>query len=223
VPTAPLPSVSPEDETTPIVVRTLKDPPEIWDLVHEAPRNFNARSAFLTRIGSRKGAVVAAAALILVIGAGSAGAVFFKDKLRWPSPQAPAPKAAAATVPGPVVKKTATQTDATVPTADPAAPTDVAPEASGATELPSVIVGAELNTFPGNRRLRSRSSSMASTVNDEQPAVGTSVAPPTVASPKPAARLSAETDPKKQTAPANSQVVAPPKMAPPKGKVIQWP
>ncbi|HET9479775.1 MAG TPA: ankyrin repeat domain-containing protein, partial [Pyrinomonadaceae bacterium] len=32
------------------VIRTLKDPPEIWDLVHEVPKGFNARSAFKSRL-----------------------------------------------------------------------------------------------------------------------------------------------------------------------------
>src|SRR5918992_194827 len=36
----------------PIAVKTLKDPPEIWDLVHEAPQHFDARSAFIARIRS---------------------------------------------------------------------------------------------------------------------------------------------------------------------------
>ena len=38
----------------PLVIKTLKDPPEIWDLVHEVPKGFNARSAFLSRLQSMK-------------------------------------------------------------------------------------------------------------------------------------------------------------------------
>jgi hypothetical protein len=38
----------------PLVVRTLKDPPEIWDLVHEAPRAFNPGGAFIARLTSGK-------------------------------------------------------------------------------------------------------------------------------------------------------------------------
>src|SRR5687768_16462498 len=33
-------------------IRTLGEPPEIWDLVHEAPRDFSAGSAFVARVGS---------------------------------------------------------------------------------------------------------------------------------------------------------------------------
>lgn len=46
-----------EDDHTspgPFVVRTLKDPPEIWDLVREAPRDFNPGGAFLARLTSSK-------------------------------------------------------------------------------------------------------------------------------------------------------------------------
>ena len=38
----------------PPVVHTLKDPPEIWDLVHEVPKGFNARAAFVTRLRSMR-------------------------------------------------------------------------------------------------------------------------------------------------------------------------
>src|SRR4030095_14260667 len=33
-------------------IRTLKDPPEIWDLVHTAPPQFNPGSAFMRRLTS---------------------------------------------------------------------------------------------------------------------------------------------------------------------------
>jgi hypothetical protein len=47
------------------VIKTLKDPPEIWDLVHEVPQGFNARTAFLTRIKSMKRLVAVAAFAVL--------------------------------------------------------------------------------------------------------------------------------------------------------------
>src|SRR5687767_10016418 len=43
-----------EGSTTPPIVRRLKDPPEIWDLVHENPTDFRAGSTFLSRIISAK-------------------------------------------------------------------------------------------------------------------------------------------------------------------------
>src|SRR6185369_4895540 len=45
-------------ESTPLAVtptvKTLSEPPEIWDLVHEAPRDFNPRSAFVSRLVSMR-------------------------------------------------------------------------------------------------------------------------------------------------------------------------
>ena len=40
--------------TRPVVVRRLKDPPEIWDLVHETPAHFNPTGAFVARLTSSK-------------------------------------------------------------------------------------------------------------------------------------------------------------------------
>jgi hypothetical protein len=76
-PVSPAPApVSPEPAPVSAapVIKTLKDPPEIWDVVHEVPRNFNARSAFLTRIQSVKWPVaVGAFAVLLFVVAGGAG------------------------------------------------------------------------------------------------------------------------------------------------------
>jgi hypothetical protein len=61
------------------VIKTLKDPPEIWDLVHEAPsERFNPRSAFVSRIKSMKRlvAVGAFAGLLFAISCGVAAFVF---------------------------------------------------------------------------------------------------------------------------------------------------
>jgi hypothetical protein len=60
-------------------VKTLKDPPEIWDLVHEVPnQRFNARTAFVSRIKSmnRALAVGAFAGLLFAISCGVAAFVF---------------------------------------------------------------------------------------------------------------------------------------------------
>jgi uncharacterized protein len=42
------------ERVEPLVVRTLKDPPEIWDLVHETPPQFNPGGAFVARLTSTK-------------------------------------------------------------------------------------------------------------------------------------------------------------------------
>jgi hypothetical protein len=61
------------------VIKTLKDPPEIWDLVHEVPnQGFNPRSAFVSRMKSVKRplAVAAFAGLLFAISCGVAAFVF---------------------------------------------------------------------------------------------------------------------------------------------------
>ncbi|MFN2494006.1 MAG: hypothetical protein ABR501_14110, partial [Pyrinomonadaceae bacterium] len=56
----------------PLVVRTLKDPPEIWDLVHEAPKEFKPSGAFLTRLTSSKtNLVLLTLAVLLIAGLGA--------------------------------------------------------------------------------------------------------------------------------------------------------
>src|ERR1051325_6581958 len=56
----------------PMEVKTLKDPPEIWDLVHEVPRSFNPRSAFVARITSmnRTFALSACVVVLMIVGGG---------------------------------------------------------------------------------------------------------------------------------------------------------
>jgi len=60
------------------VVKTLTDPPEIWDLVHEVPQGFDPRSAFVARITSMKRpvAVGAFAAVLFAISCGVTAFVF---------------------------------------------------------------------------------------------------------------------------------------------------
>src|SRR5687768_7878684 len=93
-----------EPRDQPIVVRTLSDPPEIWDLVHEAPRNFNARSAFMARMGSLKGLVSSAIVLLVVIGAGAGAVYWLQDATR--STPVSAPAATATTKPAPAAPAT---------------------------------------------------------------------------------------------------------------------
>jgi cytoskeletal protein RodZ len=66
-------------------VRTLHDPPEIWDLVHETRTEFHPRSAFVTHLTSSNPLVLGAIALII-----GGGAVFGFMKLRGRSESAPA-------------------------------------------------------------------------------------------------------------------------------------
>jgi hypothetical protein len=55
-----------EPSTKPFAVKTLKDPPEIWDLVQENRTSFNPRMALLSRMTSLKSGAVVIVAIILV-------------------------------------------------------------------------------------------------------------------------------------------------------------
>jgi hypothetical protein len=207
----PEPEPTPAPEVEPMVIRTLKEPPEIWDLVHEAPRNFNARSAFIARMGRLNGALAITLFALGLISAGASAAFYFRNKLPARLSSVPAPTAAAATVPAPVVNQTSNT------------PTTVAPGTSAvATEAAPV----EVNTTPVPHRSRSFARPRATANSDSaQPTtVETVVAPPpAVTLPKPEPRTSPEAETKKPATPVNSQMISPPKPSQPKAKVIQWP
>ena len=185
---------------TPIVVKTLKDPPEIWDLVQEAPRNFDARAAFVARLGSVKVSVTIAIVLLLMIGAGSGAMIYLKNRV--PSAITPAaPAAATTTIPLPERPAVATE-----------------PLKSEVTPTPN------LNPVTVTRRTRSVATNRAipsEIINPPTP-IETAVAQPTVAATKTEPQTSATPDTKKQTPPLSSQIISP-KTTQPKAKVIQWP
>ena len=75
-PLRPVPApVAPAPVPVPVapVIKTLKDPPEIWDLVHEEPKSFNARAAFVSRVKSTKWPVAIGAFAVLLLVACGAG------------------------------------------------------------------------------------------------------------------------------------------------------
>ena len=81
------------------VIRTLKDPPEIWDLVHEVPRSFNPRTAFFSRIMSMNWLVVAGAfAGLLLLVAGGVGLFVLRNSGVSDVPPVPTPVQTAAQV-----------------------------------------------------------------------------------------------------------------------------
>jgi hypothetical protein len=234
-----VPSVSsvvraePERQAEPIVLRTLKDPPEIWDLVHEAPRSFNATSVFMARMGRLNGALSITMAGLLLIAAGVGAAFYFRNRLPAGLSSMFAPTAAneparTASAPATAGSAPATAAAAAAATTAPApvnatsdAATNVTPEAPVVATDPAI---AATTTVPIGRRSRSFARPRATGNGvDTQPSVETAVAPPPVALPKPEPRTSPETDTKKPTAPVNSQMITPPKTSQPKGKVIQWP
>ena len=187
------------------VVKTLKEPPEIWDLVQEAPREFDPRSAFLSRIMSMKKtfAVGACAAVLLIVGGGIGVLKLRSSEARnLPAEIPPAPVAAETTVSSPP-------------------PVQAAVEESPPVE---VVKSNHVRAVPNKARQLIRQPRVPAAVSEapvqivqsrEEPAV----AAPQFESPKPAQPV-VKSNPNTALSP---QVIAPPKSGPPKAKVIQWP
>jgi hypothetical protein len=198
-----------EPDSGPILVRTLKDPPEIWDLVHEAPRKFDARAAFFARMGSFKGRLVMTVTLLVLIGVAVGLGFYLKN--RASSVSRPAPTVVT-TVPQPVLNQT--------------------PEIANVASEAPVVTTPPVTTVTSNTSLR-RSRSFQTPyigpteINNEQTSVQTSevnvVAPPTVIAAKPEPRSIVTGDTKKSTTPVSSEMLSPAKTAQTKAKVIQWP
>ena len=208
----PAPVVASTATTT--VVRTLKDPPEIWDLVHEVPRGFNPRSAFLTRLQtSRTGWMFRLATVAVLIAAGVLGVMVFRrgqthnePTLTRASQQTDAPKPVVPSLVQP-------QASSTVPAADSnnATPSFAAPEVTNAGVSDAPIINRKPRSPRTSPRLPQTSTPTVAASDVVQPVTTpTAKAPPQETRPKP-------------TAPLSSQVIAPAKTAQPKGKVIQWP
>jgi hypothetical protein len=186
---------------TPVVVKTLKDPPEIWDLVHEEPRSFNPRSAFLSRITSMRKtfALSACAVVLLIVGGGVSALMLRKSQPRVLPPDIqPAPIATDTTVSRPAQ-----------------------PEVVVETPPVEVVNGNHARAVPNKARMLIRQPRPVPVVSEapaetepsrEAPAVAT----PQFESPKPAPPA-VKTNPNTALSP---HLITPAK---PKGKVIQWP
>jgi hypothetical protein len=190
----------------PVEVKTLKEPPEIWDLVHEVPRSFNPRSAFMARITSmnRTIALGTCAVVLMIVGGGVGVLMLRKSPSAGPPPEIPPASIAAETT---VSSRPLPQPEVESPPVE-------------------VVNDNHARTIPNKARLAIRqpragavwnAPSPAETVESkEAPAVST----PLFESPKPPPPAAVKTSPNAGLSP---QVIAPPKSTPPKGKVIQWP
>jgi hypothetical protein len=183
------------------VVHTLKDPPEIWDLVHEVPKGFDARSAFVSRIKAtrRPVAVGAFAGLLFALSCGVAAFVFRSSQASDLSLELP-----------PV------QTAAEVPVETPLpVESSVAEPANADNPLSSHVV----RKTPVSRPLKPRpvvdDNFVEPTPSREEP----QVAVPEIEKPKP--RESAVKS--APNAPLSPHLITPAQSATPKAKVIQWP
>jgi len=183
-------------EVAPIVVKTLSDPPEIWDLVHEVPRNFNPRSAFIARLMSmRKTFAVGLCAVVLLVLGSAVGVMKWRKSHGRVLPTA-------AIAPAPVA-------------AQPAVSQPAQPEA--VIESPPVEVSNNdhARAIPYKARRQPRTAPVVSEPLTEAAAV----AAPQLESPKPSPPV-IKTNPNTALSP---NLITPAKNAPPKGKVIQWP
>ena len=76
-PTEEIPAPAITEIATPVItetptvpeVRTLHEPPDIWDMVHEEPAHFDSRSAFLGNLTSPQSLMVAAIVFVIAAGA----------------------------------------------------------------------------------------------------------------------------------------------------------
>ena len=177
------------------VIKTLKDPPEIWDLVHEVPKDFNPRSAFLTRINSAKWPVAIGAFAVLLFVVSCVVGVFV---LR--SPEASIPSI------GLPVVKTAVEVQIIPPPEPIESPVETPVSAAP-------VIVTKKAPAPATRQSKPRvvieENVAAAAPSREEPQVAT----PEIEKPKPRPVKSAP-----------NSALSPTLLAPPKNaKVIQWP
>lgn len=208
----PAPVIAPAK--TPVEVKTLKDPPEIWDLVHEAPQQFNAGSAFITRIRSIGSRFVLRAAVLLIVAGVGLMAVWV-----WRGDSSQASKAD--TVLQPMASLPVTPAPEPVTVTAPAVIPENNDEQSAVVSTP----GATINP-PVNVTRRSRSFARSRSTEDNLPRVNTietaPVTPAPVVAPKPDSRTENAAK-NRTTTPLSPQLISPPKSSQSKAKVIQWP
>ena len=209
----PEPEVAQPVLAQPLVVRTLSEPPEIWDLVHEAPRNFSAGSAFLARVGSITAGVVFGVAMFAVVAGAVAGVWYWQGKL-------PKPFAATKSVTqGPPQQAPPQQAPPTVTNAAPVQPIPSSPTVAAPTSDP--IDASSISVpEPVVRRNTTRRTGIKPQTT-QVPVETTAVAPPQPVAPKPESVNPNATATK--SAPLSPQLISPTKAQQPKGKVIQWP
>jgi cytoskeletal protein RodZ len=227
------------------VVRTLKDPPEIWDLVHPAPKGFDARSAFVARLTSMRAAfafralsVVVLASVCAAVGVWLLRGAQARTERRMDQQIAPA---AVANTENAVVSNASTAAarpavNTAVPSSA-AAPSSVVPSAavsspdrSSVGTLPNLNGDASATPVTASDKpgfARRRSSRINSHRADQPSSLATADVSPAVAAPpakiSPEIRLESGST-SKSSAPLSPQVIAPVKSASPaKAKVIQWP
>lgn len=219
---SPAPVETPEQRPASTVIRTLSDPPEIWDLVHEVPRDFHARSAFMGRLASVKWTVRLAAAMVLI--ALSAVGVVLMRRVQARSEQSTRLAAS------PAVTKTARSN---VPSVSTTAVTNNAPVSTEPQSVTAATPVIDVPTLPSTaiENAPTVTHKRSWSANSQHFARGAARVAPDV--PQPSVALAEKPDASPRSAavppkpasnpPLSPQLIAPAKNSPPKGKVIQWP
>lgn len=210
VPAPAMPAPAPVT-TAAVAVKTLKDPPEIWDLVHEVPRSFDARSAFLSRLRSiHRGLAVSVLTGLLLSVAFGVGVLLLRDS------KTSGVKSEVPTV------QTTTGESVSAPSNVEVATSEVS-TSQPESELKDVPANAD-SSYPRRvptRQFKPRSSPNETVVEDPRPReepvkpVSTQIEKPT--SP---AETSNRNKPATNLSP---QLITPAQNSTPKAKVIQWP
>jgi hypothetical protein len=199
---APFSQPAPAAGSAPVVVKTLKEPPEIWDLVHEVRPSFNARTAFVARVKSNRALAIGLFAGLLLIVAGGGGVLL----LRGLQSRNVAP----AEIP----------LNQSVEISAPQEAPKVETSASAVEPEPAVIESNHPRRAV-TPRFRPRSydrDNLVETVQSQEQ-VAPVAAAPVASSPK----VTAEPSVRKANNPLSPQLIAPAKNETPKAKVIQWP
>lgn len=230
------------------VVKTLKDPPEIWDLVHEVPRHFDARSAFLSRLKSMNTSLALRSLTLLLLISACAFAVLTLKGTKAPNDTDGQAQQRNVSDPGATAGRhsltgkggeeslppSGTETDNLV--LDDAARShhvkteNVTLGNNSSQAAPTPVVLSDEN---GKRRVSEKLRRMTQPRSRPQPSAAAEspvstaevhTVPTTDANAQPHFRPSAETTAKsKPSTPLSPQLIAPVKSAQPKAKVIQWP
>jgi uncharacterized protein len=197
---APAPAPAPS-------IRTLKDPPEIWDLVHEVPRGFNARSVFITRLKSMKTSfALRVAAVLLVSAACVLGLILRRGSQAHSLPSQPSVNVIGSDVSVPLNVENSSGATAVAPPASEAA------ELSHHSEAPVVNEKRFRKVTSLTRQTRPVATPVEEPVQTVESREVPATPPVTVATPKS----------ERRNATLSPQLISPPTTAP-KAKVIQWP
>jgi Ankyrin repeats (3 copies) len=207
------------DWTVAPVVKTLQEPPEIWDLVQEAPRSFNARSAFLARLKSMKTSLAFRAAAVVVVSAvcvvgvlvlrGSQARSLQAD---LPSYQSP-PATSEAIIPVQVSEPSVPATEVTSLPAEAPVSNHVEPSTDSAAR--SALRKPRLPRWQNKSPAIVEEQPVQVSESREVPASAPVVVTPQIEPPRAASKANISS--------VSPHVIAPAKSAPPKAKVIQWP